>query len=561
MALYHMLSVRGTRDVTLCCLRRVCRKEARRQADLLTKQWGPARRQAVLLSSSLAVLRSQEDRAREKLLDEAKLNHAELSPVDCQDDDFNSVTKPPKMKLFEELRDSLPSSSETLNKIGQAKEKFASSLQELSERLHNEPLSHIITEKASKITEQANLETELMAEQMAESLSETIVETRETIKNLHHRLVKTPEPGVVKPIFEAEPSHQHVDIGLTEEIISQNKRRAEDEDTELMPRIKKAVRQLKEEIAADESGDPPLSLVSRKAKQRIENFIRDKRAQMQVKISEKLDIVKEITVVGKKDNNDEGVMEYITSNVPNCDTEDPELKNIVSDFAGTFYNDTYLIDDIDVENDDTLTSSGWTKEVSQEKYRIWKKQIQEESVTLYKIFGQFDDISSVEFYNAQVNDQYRSVWDKSVSSLYVVDNITNNTEIVYWATKFPFPLQDRDYVFERSHHMDEKSHTIEIASRSITHKSKPEYPKFVRVCKYGSKLVIKGHKDLYQKGMSYCLTYYDDFGMPIPNQVKDRLANTKIPEFLDKVHDAAVYLGSTGKLYVPYPELSLRKSN
>ena len=402
------------------------------------------------------------------------------------------------MKLFDELRESLPSSSETLNKIEQAKEKFTSSLQELTERLNNEPLSHIITEKASKISEQANLETELMAGQMAESLNETIVETKETIRNITQRLVKSPEPGVVKPISDPDPNLHHVDIGLTDEIISQNKKRSEDQDTELMPRIKKAVRQLKAEIDADDSGDPPLSLVSRKAKQRIETFIKNKRAQMQVKLSEKLDIVKEITVVGRKDKTDEGVMEYITSNVPNCDKEDPELKDIVSDFAGTFYNDTYLIDDIDLENDETLTSNGWSNEVSLEKYRIWKKNIPEENVTLYKIFGSFDTVSSVEFYNAQVNDQYRSVWDKSVSSLYVVDNITNNREIVYWATKFPFPLQDRDYVFERSHLMDEKSHTIEIASRSITHKSKPEHPKFVRVCKYGSKLVIRADKDLYQ---------------------------------------------------------------
>lgn len=489
------------------------------------------------------------------------MNHGELCPVDCQDDTFRAVNKSPKMKLFDELRDSLPSSSETFNKIEQAKEKFTSSFHELTEKLNSDSLSHIITEKASKITEQANYETELMAEQMAESLNETLVETKETIKNITQRLVKSPEPGVVKPlVFSPEPNHQHVDIGLTEEIISQNKKRGEDQDTELMPRIKRAVRQLKAEIDADDSGDPPLSLVSRKAKQRIEAFIKNKRTQMQVKISEKLDIVKEITVVGK-DKGEEGVMEYITSNVPNCDKEDPELQDIVSDFAGTFYNDTFLIDDIDFEHDDILTSNGWTNEISQEKYRIWKKNIPEENVTLYKIFGSFDTVSAVEFYNAQVNDQYRSVWDKSVSSLYVVDNITNNNEIVYWATKFPFPLQDRDYVFERSHLMNEKSNTIEIASRSITHKSKPLYPTFCRVLKYGSKLVIRADKDLYQKGMSYCLTYYDDFGMPIPNQVKDRLATTKIPEFLDKVHDAAVYLGSTGKLYVPYPQSSASKRN
>ena len=388
------------------------------------------------------------------------------------------------MRLFEEMLDSLPSSSETLDRIEAAKEKLASSITEFTERLHSaEPLSQIITEHA-------NLNTELMAEQ----LSETFTETKEAFVSITQRLVPSPSPPPTPKRIDCtaeRPQHAHVDLALTEEIIAQNKRR-EQGDVELLPRIKAAVRQFKAEIEADESGDPPISLVSRKAKARIEAFIRSK-------VKEKmgiLDVGKDIVVQGEG----ESVMQYITSQLPEGSDhhQDPELQDIMMDSVGTFYNDTFLVDSVDVEDRELLEMEGWTRELEQERLTIWKKLLPEEGLTLYKIFGHFDTISAVEFYNAQVNDQYRSVWDKSVNNLYVVDNITNNREVVYWATKFPFPLQDRDYVFERRHVMDDKSGRIEIASRSITHKAKPILPKFVRVLNYGSKLVIKADRSLYQ---------------------------------------------------------------
>lgn len=555
MALYHMINVLA-RNVTAQSLARYSRHAAREQLDHVVKQWNPAKRHAVLLSSSLIVLQNkQSDRYR--LPDGC--DHSEFSPEDSHDAQFTKLTSRARMQLFEDLRASLP--SDALARIEEAKERLSSSFSELQERLNSEPLSHIITEQATRIGELASAESELVAGQVADSLTETLEETRETIQNIASRLVKSPEPGRVHEIASPTPNNHHVDIRLTDQIISANRRRGQDEDTELVPRIKAAVRQFKAEIEADDSGDPPISLVSRKAKERIERFIHDKRNQVAVKLSEKLpslELVKEIVVVGKGEK-EKGVLDYITSNVPDCDTNDPELVDIVSDSAGTFYNDKFHIDDIEVEDEDRLVEQGWSKELTNEKLTIWKKLLQEENISLYKIFGRFDSISAVEFYNAQVNDQYRTLWDKSVSSLFVVDNITNNREIVYWATKFPFPLQDRDYVFERSHFMDDSSKRIEISSRSITHKSKAETFKFVRVFNYGSSLVIRAEEDLYQRGMSYCLTYYDDFGMPIPAQVKDRLANTKIPEFLEKVREAAEYLGTTGKLYVPYPEPKVKK--
>jgi hypothetical protein len=538
--------------------------------DSQTRQWssGARRGKGLILSSSLTVIENQDNHTNNDT------EHSELSPADHQDGNFSKPTKP-KMQLFQELRDSIP--EDTRLRFEQAREKFSASLAELSDRLDNEPLSAILSEQASRVSERASLETEAMVSQVAESISETLEETKEALQTtssqiksvITHHLVNNPEPGIVHAIPPPEPNHTPLDIRLTEEIMSQNKKRYPDDDTELVPRIKAAVRQIKADIDADDSGDPPLSLVSRKAKEGIEQFIKNKRQKLQDRLNNsnksehELHLDKHISVVGspdkKKSEEAQGVREYITANIPNCDQTDPELDEIVSQSAGTYYNDTFLIDDIETEDQDVLKANGWVQEVSDEKQSIWTKEIPEANVTLYKIFGSFDSISAVEFYNAQVNDQHRATWDESVMSLYVIDNITVNREIVYWATKFPFPLDNRDYVFERSHFMDEDAKKIEITSRSITHREKSLQPKFVRVLKYGSKFVIKANDDLYQKGVSYCLTYYDDCGMDIPNQIKNKLALSKMPEFLDRVRDAALYLGTTGKLYVPYPEQKAKR--
>ena len=158
-------------------------------------------------------------------------------------------------------------------------------------------------------------------------------------------------------------------------------------------------------------------------------------------------------------------MEYIISNVPGLRSEtvsDPELEDIMSMQKGTYYNDSFLVDTIDIEDEVLLISQGWTKEMSKPNLNIWKKHLEGEGLSLYKIFGKLNDISALEFYNAQVNDEHRMVWDSSVDSLHVLDVIDNNTEIMYWAVKFPFPLMNRDYVFERIHKMDEAKARLEV---------------------------------------------------------------------------------------------------
>lgn len=557
MALYHMFVVGANSSISLASLRRYAVRVSRDLALNLVKTWHP-RSRPFILSSSLIVLRKQDDpiiSPRNRSLILLKCNYAELSPKDDSDDSFLSSLRTsklkPAMKFLEELKESLPSSSD----FEQAKQKLSLQLSELTQRLSDTTTEDIKETIADKASSEAAL--------LTEAVTEVVTDTKKLVSAVSSKLIKEPTPpGTPVPRFTnngpvqptAAPSKR--DLALPQDIIDQNKQ-IEQHDTELLPRFKTAVRQFKAEIEADQSGDPPISLVSRKAKERIENFIQAKKKQFR---AETVSVTPSIPPIPEA--KEESIMEYIISNVPGLRSEtvsDPELEDIMSMQKGTYYNDSFLVDTIDIEDEVLLISQGWTKEMSKPNLNIWKKHLEEEGLSLYKIFGKLNDISALEFYNAQVNDEHRMVWDSSVDSLHVLDVIDNNTEIMYWAVKFPFPLMNRDYVFERIHKMDEAKARLEVTSRSVTHRSKPESPKYARVLRYGSRMVVLGDQNISSKGMSYVLTYYDDFRAPIPTHWMDRFANERIPDFLNSVHDAAQFLGKKGGLFLPHADKKKRK--
>lgn len=567
MALYHMFGVLGVNSsISLASLRRYVVRVSRDHALNLVKTWHRKSR-PFILSSSLIVLRKQDDpiiTPRNRSLILLQCNYAELSPKDDSDDSFLSSLRTsklrPAMKFLEELKESLPSSSD----FEQAKAKLSSQLSEFTQRLSDTT--------TDDIKDQASIEAALLTE----AVTEVVTDTKKLVTAVSSKLIKEPTPpgtpvprftnnGAVPAVVSAAPTQVKRDLALPQDIIDQNKQ-IEQHDTELLPRFKTAVRQFKAEIEADQSGDPPISLVSRKAKERIENFIQAKKKQFRGEKSrvetDSAPLRRTPSVPPIPEDKEESIMDYIISNVPGLKSQtvpDPELEDIMSMQKGTYYNDSFLVDTIDIEDEVLLISQGWTKEMSKPNLNIWKKHLEEEGLSLYKIFGKLNDISALEFYNAQVNDEHRMVWDSSVDALHVLDVIDNNTEIMYWAVKFPFPLMNRDYVFERIHKMDESRARLEVTSRSVTHRSKPESPKYARVLRYGSRMVVIGDQSLTNKGMSYVLTYYDDFRAPIPTHWMDRFANERIPDFLNSVHDAAQFLGKNGNLFLPYADKKKRK--
>jgi len=194
---------------------------------------------------------------------------------------------------------------------------------------------------------------------------------------------------------------------------------------------------------------------------------------------------------------------------------------------------------------DGAADESWEQTLQTPDMTVYKKAVPS-GPTLYKVEGRFEDVTAHGFYRAQIDNNARISWDKSVLSLETLDT-AGNSSLVYWSTKFPWRLASRDYLFERSASLDLEKGQYTVINRSVTSNLKPPESKLVRVTSYGSKIVIKGDRGVQENGMTFILTYYDDFGAPVPKWAMDWIASTKIPEFLANVREAAQQFDEEGK--------------
>jgi len=86
-------------------------------------------------------------------------------------------------------------------------------------------------------------------------------------------------------------------------------------------------------------------------------------------------------------------------------------------------------------------------------------------------------------------------WDDHALSLSIIDrNENTQSDIVHWIQKFPFPLNNRDYLYVRRYCLDtspSRSPQIVIRCHSITHPDVNDDKKCVRVNKYESSMIIQ----------------------------------------------------------------------
>ncbi|CAF0738331.1 unnamed protein product [Brachionus calyciflorus] len=180
----------------------------------------------------------------------------------------------------------------------------------------------------------------------------------------------------------------------------------------------------------------------------------------------------------------------------------------------------------------------------------------------YKVLGRFNDITPVEFYQTQTDLEFRKEWDYLALSLNVIsiDPLTK-TELVKWIMKFPYPLYPRMYVYIRRYCIDPDEKLMILVSKSIpniniemenltnteikeeiVNKNLSANEKYVRVTKYKSNIIVLPHGDFDKPGLDYVIQYYDINKAKIPKLAYKWMATSGLPDYLDKVHKAAVML-------------------
>lgn len=259
-----------------------------------------------------------------------------------------------------------------------------------------------------------------------------------------------------------------------------------------------------------------------------------------------------------------------------------ELKTHVNEMLTEFRTQNHLLNINDEnpiksssdENKDNLANE-WEKVFHKKDLIIWRRKLTEfknskepipSYLYEYRLFGRLYDVTPLDFYKVQIDLDYRSVWDHLVVSLKTIDfDQETKSELVHWIMKFPYPMYSREYIYRRRNCMEPVERLLIVYSHSIQdpdfklpqqsyinkepNKSnqmakngfgqpQPKAP-FVRVTHYESQMIIIPHTDFDKNGFDYILKYYDDPKARIPNMAYKWMAASGLPDWLEKLHEAA----------------------
>ncbi|CAN9504921.1 unnamed protein product [Ophioblennius macclurei] len=185
--------------------------------------------------------------------------------------------------------------------------------------------------------------------------------------------------------------------------------------------------------------------------------------------------------------------------------------------------------------------NGWEVVIDKKDFKVWKRPIPNSHLYEFRVLGSYNDVTPRQFFNVQLDTEYRKKWDSLVIKLEVVDrDAYTGSEVVHWATHFPYPMYSRDYVYVRRYDVDVDSNLMILISRAVQHPRVPETQEFVRVHSYQSKMVIRPHKSFDENGFDYMLVYSDDPQTVFPRYCVSWMVSSGMPDFLHKLHSAAL---------------------
>ncbi|XP_067107102.1 stAR-related lipid transfer protein 7, mitochondrial [Osmerus mordax] len=185
--------------------------------------------------------------------------------------------------------------------------------------------------------------------------------------------------------------------------------------------------------------------------------------------------------------------------------------------------------------------AGWEVVMERKNFRVWRRPIPDSHLYEYRVLGSYNDVTPRQFFNVQLDTDYRKKWDALVIKLEVVDrDAYTGSEVVHWATHFPYPMYSRDYVYVRRYDVDLENNLMILVSRAVQHPGLPETQDFVRVHSYQSKMVIRPHRSFDENGFDYLLTYSDDPQTAFPRYCLSWMVSSGMPNFLEKLHSATL---------------------
>uniref|UniRef100_H0XL57 StAR-related lipid transfer protein 7, mitochondrial n=1 Tax=Otolemur garnettii TaxID=30611 RepID=H0XL57_OTOGA len=178
----------------------------------------------------------------------------------------------------------------------------------------------------------------------------------------------------------------------------------------------------------------------------------------------------------------------------------------------------------------------WEMVTDKKHFKLWQHPITGTQLYQYRVFGTYTDVIPRQFFNVQLDTEYRKKWDALVIKLEVIErDVVSGSEVLHWVTHFPYPVYSRDYVYVWRYSVDRENNRMVLVSCAVEHLSVPESPE--RSCE--SQMVIHPHKSFDENGFDYLLTYSDNPQTVFPPCVS-WMVSSGMPDFLEKLHMATL---------------------
>lgn len=196
-----------------------------------------------------------------------------------------------------------------------------------------------------------------------------------------------------------------------------------------------------------------------------------------------------------------------------------------------------------------LKDKEWNKIFDKKDLIIWRRKIGTEpesgsDIYEHKVLGRIDDITPIEYYQTQLDLEYRKEWDFLVILLESLQkDPVSNTELVRWVSKFPYPLSAREYVFVRRSCIEPNEKLLVLLSRGLPDFSNIKFAdshKNVKVTQYKSNMIIIPYTDFNKPGIYYVIQYYDVTKAKIPKLAMKWAATSGLPDYVSKLHKATL---------------------
>ncbi|GMT20331.1 hypothetical protein PFISCL1PPCAC_11628, partial [Pristionchus fissidentatus] len=177
---------------------------------------------------------------------------------------------------------------------------------------------------------------------------------------------------------------------------------------------------------------------------------------------------------------------------------------------------------------------GWVEVYKKGNRSIYMQTIGTSSVTMFKAYVTWPDVSATQLFDTLHDADYRPKWDKHMTKSVDIGIINPNNDIGYYAIRSVTPVRPRDFVLQRSW-LDSGKEKL-LCSHSVCHDDYPPMAGHIRATTFLSGYLIR------ENGAGCDLTYvtHTDPGGKIPKWLINRVSKVMAPKVLDKLYKAAL---------------------